>query len=140
MLNYSGEQYGNKGAGRSCDLETGTAEQGHGETSDDRSPQTLLWRDPGGNAETNRERQRDDADCDAGSQITQEIVARVITKSGKDCRSKSGHRGLGLIWAAGDPNHRGNAAVDVGVSNFIEQPQCFCGIAFLIRQRLIKPA
>src|SRR5207248_2429903 len=76
---------GNKGAGWPTDLYFAATERGDDCPGNDRSPQTLRWRNPRSDAKTNRERQRDDAYRYARGQIGEKsppiVIAQTLDRS-----------------------------------------------------------
>ena len=68
-------------AGRAADLEARAAERRDEEAGDDRAVQAGLRRHAGRDGERHRQRQRDQADRDAGDQVVTKLLQRVRAKS-----------------------------------------------------------
>src|SRR5205814_9926742 len=82
---------GNECAGRPPDLHFAAAKRGDDCPGNDRSPQTLRWRDARSDAETDREWQRDYADRYACGQIGEKSPAIVIAQTLDQFRFKKLH-------------------------------------------------
>src|SRR5207245_6178832 len=82
---------GNKGAGWPTDLYFAATERGDDCPGNDRSPQTLRWRNPRSDAKTNRERQRDYADRYACGQVGEKSPPIVTAQTLDQFRFKKLH-------------------------------------------------
>src|SRR6185369_2081327 len=78
-------------AGRSADLHAAAAEGGDQEAGDDGGVETALGWNSGGDGEGERQRKRDDADDDAGDQVTEQSFARIPLAQTDD-RFRDEHR------------------------------------------------
>ena len=68
-------------AGRAADLSLGSAEGGDQESGDHRAVDAGLRRESRGDGKCHREWKGDEADCDAGDQVKQELVAVVVPQA-----------------------------------------------------------
>src|SRR5206468_11737920 len=110
----------NERAGRSADLHFAATERGDDPPGNDRSPQSLRWRDARSDAETDREWQRDYADRYACGQIGEKSPPIVIAQTLDQFRFKKLH-----CWRS--PIR--HSARSRGISNcfFVVQPSWLWG-------------
>ncbi len=87
---------GNERAGRPADLHFAAAKRGDDCPGNDRSPQTLRWRDARSDAETDREWQRDYADRYARGQIGEKSPAIVIAQTRLPRKTRHPERSPGI--------------------------------------------
>ena len=96
-----------EGAGRAADLDARAAERRDEEAGDDRAVDAGLGREARGDRERHRERQRDEADGDAGDEIVPEGDAVVAAKREDRLRQPGGplagrERHVFIIAPSGD--------------------------------------
>jgi hypothetical protein len=74
---------------RSRNLKTRAAEERNGQAGDNSRPQTLLWRDARSDAESDRQRKRDDPDSQSRAKISKKVRAPIITKRIRQWRERT---------------------------------------------------